>query len=287
MISKIDAVQNASNATLHDRPPTWICVSQDIHIGQKQFSKLMPPKPPKPKFDNLSEEQKNLHCCGCASSRDNQNLLGPQRELLLWHSKLCLILRDLQKLMRPRIVRDDAGNELEKLTPVIPAEYKSTKNLKPGQYPVCMAWKLATAKSKSANEKMSKPNKQKEGILSRDNYKPRDLIPSDQFVVMTPGRLLTGYGWEAPHNCFHGGTIYQDAASNLVQVQNQITLNAAETVVGKSNSEEWIWNLAGVLAQEYHSDNGIFSSELFRNDCVNKRQKQAFSGVWAKHQNAR
>jgi hypothetical protein len=150
-----------------------------------------------------------------------------------------------------------------------------------------MACKLATAKTKSPKEKTTKPVKQKEGILSRDKYKPGDLISSDQFVVMTPGRLLTGYGREAPHNSFHGGTIYQDAASNLVRVQNQVTLGAAETVVGKANFEEWIWNLAGVLASEYHSDNGIFSSEQFRNDCINKRQKQSFSGVGAKHQNAR
>ena len=80
---------------------------------------------------------------------------------------------------------------------------------------------------------------------------------------MTPGRLLTGYGREPPHKTYHGGTIFQDAASNLVRVQNQVSLNAAETVVGKANFEEWIWNLAGVLAKEYRSDNGIFSSEQF------------------------
>ena len=104
---------------------------------------------------------------------------------------------------------------------------------------------------------------------------------------MTPGRLLKGYGCEAPHNCYHGGTIFQDAASNLVRVQNQISLNAGETVLGKHQFEEWIWNLAGVLAKDYHSDNGIFSSQAFREDCRVKQQTQSFSGVGAKHQNAR
>ncbi len=121
-----------------------------------------PPWPPKPKFDDLSEEQQNLHCCGCASSPDNKNLSGPQRELLLWHNKLCLNMRDLQKLMRPRVIRDQAGNELEKLPPVIPTQYKSTKNLKPDQYPVCTACKLSTARARSPGEKTSKPVKQKE-----------------------------------------------------------------------------------------------------------------------------
>ena len=96
-------------------------------------------------------------------------------------------MRDLQKLMRPRVIQDQAGNEVEKLPPVIPTQYKSTKNLKPDQYPVCAACKLATARAKSPEEKTSKPVKQKEGILSRDKYKPGDLISSDQFMVMTPG----------------------------------------------------------------------------------------------------
>jgi hypothetical protein len=35
-------------------------------------------------------------------------------------------------------------------------------------------------------------------------------------------------------------------------------LGAEETVIGKSSFEYWIWNLAGVLAKNYHSNNGIF-----------------------------
>jgi len=104
---------------------------------------------------------------------------------------------------------------------------------------------------------------------------------------MTPGRLIKGYGHEAPHDYYHGGTIFRDAASNLVRVQNQILLNAGETVLGKHQFEEWIWNLVGVLAKDYHSDNGIFSSQAFREDCRVKQQTQSFSGVGAKHQNAR
>ena len=42
-----------------------------------------------------------------------------------------------------------------------------------------------------------------------------------------------------------------------------------------------------MLAKHYHSDNGIFISEAFRNDCADKKQTQSFSGVGAKHQNTR
>ena len=133
----------------------------------------------------------------------------------------------------------------------------------------------------------SKPVKAKEGILSQDKYVPGDLISSDQYVVKKTGHLEKGYGCEALHNCYHGGTIFQDAVSNLVRVQNQVSLGAGDTVMGKAAFEDWIWNLTSVMAKHYHSDNGIYTSELFRSDCTDKQQTQSFSGVGAKHQNAR
>ena len=89
--------------------------------------------------DKLSEEEKCLHGCACTSVKENQNLSGPQRELLHWHQKLCLNMRDLQQLMRPQIFRDEAGKEVSRLDPVIPTDYNSTKNLKPDQFPMCLA----------------------------------------------------------------------------------------------------------------------------------------------------
>ena len=58
-------------------------------------------------------------------------------------------------------------------------------------------------------------------------------------------------------------------------------------MIGKASFEDWIWKLAGVLAKHYHSDNGIFISDHFRSDCRQKKQSQTFSGVGAKHQNAK
>ena len=70
-------------------------------------------------------------------------------------------------------------------------------------------------------------------------------------------------------------------------MQPQVSLGAGETVLGKGAFEDWIWNLAGILAQHYHSDNGVFQAQHFRDDCISKEQTQSFSGVGAKHQNAR
>ena len=71
-----------------------------------------------------------------------------------------------------------------------------------------MAAKLANAKARGAGVATSKPVKSKVSILSRDQYEPGDAIHTDQFVVKTPGRLLKGYGREASHNCYSGGTIF-------------------------------------------------------------------------------
>ena len=78
-----------------------------------------------------------------------------------------------------------------------------------------LASKLAAAKAKSSAVSTVKPVPAKTGILSHDKYQPGDLISSDQYVVKTLGRLQKGYGREALHNCYHGGTIFQYAASNL------------------------------------------------------------------------
>ena len=233
-----------------------------------------------------SEHDCAHRCCQCVADQTNQNLSGPQKELLLWHTKLCLNMQDLQKLMKPHEIKGQSGNVVNTKPAVIPTKYKSTANLKPESYPLCIACKLATAKARSDGVNTTTPVPSKTGILAKDKYEPGDFISTDQYIVRTPGRLLSGYGREALHNCFQGGTIYQDAASKLVRVQNQVSLGTGETTIGKSAFEDWIWQLATVKAQHYHSDNGIFNSKLFREHCADQGQRQTFSGVGAKHQNA-
>ncbi len=60
----------------------------------------------------------------------------------------------------------------------------------------------------------------------------------DQFVSGTPGRLFSGYGREAEHNWFHGGTIFKDAASGAIWVEHQVSLGAGETICAKEQFEE-------------------------------------------------
>ncbi|KAL7504670.1 hypothetical protein ACHAXN_002258 [Cyclotella atomus] len=85
---------------------------------------------------------------------------------------------------------------------------------------------------------------------------------------------------------YHGGTIFRDAASKYIHVENQVSLGDGDTTVAKLKVEEWLWEQARVSIQHYHSDNGVFQAEIFTEACKEAHQTQSFSGVGAQHQNA-
>ena len=62
-----------------------------------------------------------------------------------------------------------------------------------------------------------------------------------QFVVNTPGRLPTGYLQEYYSYRFHGGNLYNDAATGIIWFESQVSLGASKEVLGKENFEQWIW----------------------------------------------
>ncbi len=111
-----------------------------------------------------------------------------------------------------------------------------------------------------------------------------DFVSTDQFVCRTPGRLPSGYGHESRNGRFHGGTIYNDAASRLIWVENQVSLGASETIMGKERFEKWLYNFACIEVKHFYGNNGIFSSEEYRLECYEKKQSQSFLGVGVQHQ---
>ena len=81
--------------------------------------------------------------------------------------------------------------------------------------------------------------------------------------------------------------LFQNTASNILCVQPQDSLGAGETVIIKASFEDWIWNLDGVMANPYYSDNGVFILDHFRSDCQGKKQTEYLSGVGVKHHNGK
>ena len=235
-------------------------------------------------FDTISNKQASAFstCFPCVADETNQQLTGPQKELLLWHWKLGINMQHVQELMHDRVFQD-GDDEPIRLPPILPTKHVTTKSC---SIPMCMSCELAKMRTRTPKVKVSKAIAEKEGVLSRDCYEPGDMVSSDQFNVHTAGRKLNGYGRESAENGYHGGTVYIDASSGLVRVEMQVSMTADETIIGKHKFEQWVYDLASVCVKKYHSDNGVYDSAAFREDCAGQNQKQSFSGVGAKHQNA-
>ena len=56
--------------------------------------------------------------------------------------------------------------------------------------------------------------------------------------------------------------------------------------MGNSRFEKWLWVQTVTELFYCHGDNGIFTSDEYRNDCGDKGRTQSFSGVVSQHHNA-
>ena len=221
--------------------------------------------------------------CPCVGSDANENLSRGQKELLLNHWKLGINMQRVQDLMRGHQSQDSNGKNVW-MPPVIKPKFPAATTC---PLPKCQSCELARAKKRNPKVVKQEAVKEKEAVLAWDKYEVGDFVSMDQFVVKTPGRQLDGYGREGENNRYHGGTIFNDAASGIIWVENQISLGAGDTIMAKEVFEEWLREKAWVEIKHYHSDNGVFTAEVFREDCKEKHQKQSFSGVGAQHQNAK
>ena len=51
-------------------------------------------------------------------------------------------------------------------------------------------------------------------------------------------------GAPRPFYAYQGGTIYNDAASGLIWVENHVSLGASETIMGKERFKQWLYDTA-------------------------------------------
>ena len=123
--------------------------------------------------------------------------------------------------------------------------------------------------------------------MTRYNNDVGDFISTDKFICKTPGRLPTSYGRYSTDFRFQGGTIYNDEASDLIWIENQVSLGSNKTVMGKSRFEQWFWGKYVTEVSHYHGGNGIFTADEYQKDCDDKGQTQIFSGFVDLHQNPR
>ncbi len=219
----------------------------------------------------------------CIGGLVNKNLTMAQKELLLWHWKLGIGMQRLQVMTCNHTFEDPFGRS-QVHPPIIQAKFASTSSC---AIPRCQSCELDRARVRSPKVKKIQSNINSEGAIRCNKLDIRDFVSTDQFVCRTPVRLSSGYGREVTNSQFNGGTIYNDAASGLIWVENQVSLGTSETIMGKERFEQWLYDIACVEVKHYHGDNGIFSSEAYRKMCSEKMQAQSFSGVGTQHPNSK
>ena len=126
--------------------------------------------------------------------------------------------------------------------------------------------------------------------LKHNDLVPGQRISVDHYQLSQPGRLYTPRGSQqlsksTKTNMYQGDAIYVDHASKFISIQHQTSLSAADTVKGKLTFERDAYTVLGVILQQFHTDNGVFTSKEFMADLMGSEQSVRFSGVGAAHQN--
>ncbi len=187
-------------------------------------------------LSRIGPEHYNRFCGPCVGATGNENLSAPQKELLKWLWKLGISMYRIQEMMCERHYEEPNGNKTI-FPAIIKPKLVSARNC---IVPPCQSCLLARARKRTPNVSRTRLLDNREGAITRDQYNVGDFVSPDQFICKTPGRLPTRYGQESQDCRFQGGTIYNDAASGLIWVENQVSLGANETVMGKACFEQWL-----------------------------------------------
>ena len=78
------------------------------------------------------------------------------------------------------------------------------------------------------------------------------------------------YELESNSNRYCGGTIFNNAATGVIWIENQISLGGGETILAKEVFRQWLYEKAFVYIKHIHSDNGVFTAEQFKADYAEK-----------------
>ena len=121
--------------------------------------------------------------------------------------------------------------------------------------PLCSACQFGKQRRRPEPGKSTTVVREHDGALKDQRLLPRQTVPVDHFVCFTKGRLFTSQGRSKEADMYTWGAIYVDMATNLVHVELQCHLNTHETLAATAEFE-WMCLDAGVIPQEYLSDNG-------------------------------
>jgi hypothetical protein len=209
----------------------------------------------------------------CVTDDENRNLTGPQKDLLRLHFRFGHIgFKHIQWMVRQ--------GKIQVINP------KAVGNCR---LPKCASCEYGKATRRNTETSTTKFDESKEMALKRNDLVPGQRVSVDHYQSSQPGRLYTSRGSpqlskSSKTTMYQGGAIYVDHASKFISIQHQTSLSAADTVKGKLTFERDAYTV-GVILQQFHTDNGVFTSKEFMENLMGSEQSVRFSGVGAAHQN--
>ena len=186
------------------------------------------------------------------------NLTGPQRELLDWHIRLGhQDMRVIQRMIVHKSI--DAPRRLAKVRDI----------------PMCPACLRGKARQRS--------HQSQQGVIGASHNAPGKGVSVDHVEAGFPG-LLWQYKGLPTNRRYKYFSLYVDHHSRFLYPFFQESKSAAETLKGKHAFEAFA-KARGVSIHHIHTDNGVFNSDVFKNDVDAKTQTISFCGVNAHWQN--
>ena len=191
--------------------------------------------------DSTPSEQANIGLIypevvhlGCLMQQDifmlvldktNQNITAPQKELLLWHQKLCHFNQQRVQMM---LSRQTNSSRCQIITP----KFQGSSSC---ACPLCAACQLS--KQTRLTPTCLVPCPPQMDIQAGD-LQPGDCVSIYQYKSRVPGWLPNTKGKEPKKDKYNGGSIFVDHALGLIYIYNQVSLNVGKTLCGKQAFEQ-------------------------------------------------
>jgi Reverse transcriptase (RNA-dependent DNA polymerase) len=146
--------------------------------------------------------------------------------------------------------------------------------------PVCTACLYGKATKRKWRSKHAN-NMQESYVPTR----PGEVISIDQMISPTAGLVAQNTGILTKER-YKVATVFIDHATDYSYVAIQRSTTADETIKAKLLFERNAYD-QGIKVEAYHSDNGIFKSKAWQDNCYSNGQGLTFAGVNAHHQNGK
>ena len=194
------------------------------------------------------------NACMLATSSVKLNLSKDQEELLLWHEMLGHYeIAETQKLFVGKGIENQPA-VIAKLTGVATCTV-----------PLCRSCLRVKGKRTSLQSSIGSLNVDHNDVIKNKHFLPGYFVSIHQQEHRVKGRLPNSRGKEDPEKMHSGGTVFVGHVSGVIKIHQQVSLGASDTMRSEELHEPWA-SRHGVTIKSYRGDNGVFKSELFKDE---------------------